>query len=146
MAKAVKIKNFKKFSKQIEKFAQNTGASVKEVTKIVALKAFESVVDKTPVDTGWALASWRFAEGGPDLSIAKKPNKNGKKATENKQTGFSAGVGKDFPTFYVTNNLFYVKFLEAGTANYVKPDSGHMVERTEILLTKYVSDAVRATE
>lgn len=128
---AVKISftNGRSFTRSLEKFSEKTGVQPSIVAKRLAFQAFGGgrggVVGKTPVDTGWARASWRINEGSVDLTVAGKPPKGAVLAPPSAPTVDSS---KQFPVWYITNNLPYIGELEKGRSK--QADKGFMVQRT----------------
>ena len=142
---SIRITNMPRFQKNLKKFIQLSGANTNEVATKVALDAFKSVVEKTPVDTGWARANWNFAEGKPDLSEAKKPAK-GRTLPPPDDPVPPAHVL--LPVYYITNNISYIKYLEAGknkhgNLKFKTPNTGRMVQRTLFEMTRWVKEAIR---
>ena len=57
------VSNAAKFSKRLEAFAKNLDIQTYKLIKRVAFQVFRGVVEKTPVDTGVARASWVVGVG-----------------------------------------------------------------------------------
>ncbi len=142
----IRITNLAEFNNSIKEFSDRTGIGIKEIARKVALDAFRSVIEKTPVDTGWARNSWRFREGKPNLTVPKKPK--GKARARNAVPPKAASGKKDFPVYYITNNLHYIKYLEAGRnkngdIKFKTPNTGRMIQRTQALIYNMLKIAVK---
>ena len=105
--------NSRQFNADLSKFSRQIGASVKQVTKLAALKVFEGVVKRTPVDKGVARGAWVIGIGGkPEKFIAEKG------ASESdvliRATSIRAASGAS--EIFVSNYVPYIKHLEDGTS------------------------------
>ena len=59
----------KSFNKQIEDTIQQIDSDVKNFTIDVAIKLYEKIVERTPIDTGLARANWTISFGESNLAI-----------------------------------------------------------------------------
>lgn len=141
----MRITNKKEFSAKIKEFARLSSINVGTVAKLTAFKAFESVVEKTPVDTGWARASWNITVNEIDPSYPEKPAK-GTRLPDPPAPPVSLGAGDDLPKFFITNNLPYIVYLEYPREGitFKQPDKGEMVQRTMNVIRLYLDDAIGA--
>jgi len=88
----------------------------KEV-KIIALDINEGLIDKTPVDTGWARANWILNIGTPfEGPIGTRDSFN----TGQQEVGMAAVASQyqlsDGPVF-ISNNVPYIESLNAGKSD-----------------------------
>ena len=122
----LKLTNTAEFEKAIKAFAAKTEIKIETVVKRIAYEVFQGGVEKTPVDTGYARASWKIAANSPDLSI-----KHDAPTKDTPKDSYSSPAIPDLPIavkYYITNNLPYIQALEAGHSKQM--DKGHMVSRT----------------
>ena len=101
------------FESELLKFQVNTGNKIVGVSQNIALDALDELIEGTPVDTGVARRNWRVRLNKPAKGLLKGKDKTGDKAAR-------AGIkvierAKIGQSIYITNNLFYVRFLEEGT-------------------------------
>ena len=139
----MRITNRKRFTQQIKRFSKLSGIDVATVAKLTAFRAFGSVIEKTPVDTGWARASWNFTADNIDTSVPPKPSEPPPPPIAQEPVTTST-----LPKYYITNNLDYILFLEnpKSGVEFRQPDKGHMVKRTFNLLDQYLRDAIRKVQ
>jgi hypothetical protein len=111
--------DFRSFNLNLEAFAHKIKLAPATITKRVAFELFGRIVEKTPVDTGRARASWNISIGEPDRSVApegQQPAMNRVSAEAKARTALATlterGVLGD--TVYITNNLPYIVALEDG--------------------------------
>ncbi len=91
-----------------------------KLVKRLALNVTANLVEKTPVDTGWARANWVPQIGSPRTRTAGT-----RAAAENKQIdraphdrGILAILGyKLGPSIFISNNVPYIKKLNAGSSS-----------------------------
>ena len=117
----------------IEKAKGNADKVVRETTIMLA----QSVVVKTPVDTGRARGNWVFGVGSPDASTTENTDKSGAK-TISKMIGQIGRTGAGGVT-YITNNLPYIKRLESGRWSGQAPNG--MVRLTVREFQDYINQA-----
>lgn len=139
----IEFTNIKSFERSLNEFVKKTKAAPGLVATRVAHQAFgtnefDGVVNRTPVDTGWARGSWNIAEGAPDLSIPPKPAKGTILAAPRASPPLNP---PEFPVWWVTNNLKYIGELEAGRSKQM--DKGFMVQRTLVALEAEINQTLR---
>lgn len=126
------------FSLDITKFAEKAKGRIDLVIRKVALDVSSRVIMRTPVDTGRARANWQPALG-------YMPNGT-MEATDPIGAQTVAGVAgtvrtlKAGQTFYLANNLDYIRLLEYGHSKLQAPQG-----MLRVTLREYpgmVSDAV----
>ena len=106
----------KRFSADLNKFAQKLDADVRDVTRLLALNIETKVVVRTPVDTGRARASWNTTEETQDLSVAPEGDYGafqGNLSSHPSPTGYLSGE----KPIHITNNLDYILDLEFGSSS-----------------------------
>lgn len=101
--------------------------------KIIALDINEGLIDKTPVDTGWAKANWIPSIGTPfEGPVGARDSFD----TGEQELGMAAVASQyqlsDGPVF-ITNNVPYIEALNAGhspdaPAGYIEAIVNHVVE------------------
>lgn len=92
---------------EMREFADRIGIAIQTATQKVVMDAHRGVVEKTPVDTGRARASWRVAEGQLDLTTAPE----GPHEFPSLELGIKI-TGEEI--IYISNNLPYAEPLENG--------------------------------
>lgn len=120
------------------------------VRKKVALKLYDSVVRKTPVDTGRARANWQISIGYDETREVDRTDQSSAMKTEEEKLGSVNGDDK----IYIVNNLPYITKLEYGgyskdsktgkTVNgYSKQAPNGMVGVTMANFQKHIADAIK---
>lgn len=121
----VRFTNLKQFEKELQRFTRKTGIAPDVVARKLQFEVFKGVVQRTPVDTGWARANWQLAKGPrPDGIVGSKPSA-GTVLPEPAATNVSIGQA---PVYWVVNNLPYIVPLENGHSKQM--GKGYMVQRT----------------
>lgn len=120
--------------------------TVNTCRKKVAIKIYESIVKKTPVDTGRARANWQISIGHQVNGQVKEgdPSPYGSPPRDKAQQEVKIGAMKksDAP-IYIQNNLPYIVGLEYGRSN----QSPHgMVGLTIAGISEIISEAVRESK
>lgn len=133
----VKYTNVEQFEKDIAKFIEYTQARVADVAGKLAFDAFDGVTTRTPVDTGYARGQWKISQGSPDYSREDEKEYKagggaglpGAKGRNSEEAGKARDKGTpEFPTWYITNNVPYIIYLEQGRSKQI--GKGYMVTRT----------------
>lgn len=126
----IRITNQRQFENTLKKAAVNLHVDLKDVVQKTAFDLFRGVVERTPVDTGWARSSWNISFGSMDLSIPPKIE-GGEAAANNANEKEQQKVEfypDDFPVVWITNALPYIVPLEKGHSKQM--GKGFMVQRT----------------
>jgi hypothetical protein len=99
------------FAKQMEAFAKKTNNKIEDVVGSVCFQLSESIVLRTPVDTGRARMNWTPSINKMSTEIIEGTDKTGAKvlSTAKQETEKASGN-----IFYLVNNLHYIKPLEYG--------------------------------
>jgi len=111
------------FSKDFERFAKLTNASLDQTGRAISLELFSGVIRDTPADTGRARGNWQASIGTPENGVISggdesatetpAPNGDGPKTAEAIKAVDriidSFGMGK---VIYLSNNLPYIYRLE----------------------------------
>lgn len=126
----VRITNQREFEASIRKLQKKLDLDVQKLTRKIGFDLFRGVVERTPVDTGWARSSWNIAFGNMDLSVPPKPASESAQfeAANQKQQQKLQAYPSSFPTIWITNALPYIVPLENGHSKQM--GKGHMVQRT----------------
>lgn len=100
------------FRSDLYQFALNTGITMDKILRKVTLDFTSDLIRLTPVDTGLARSSWFFSY---DKSVGEEttPSKNGAPSLR-RCADFTSGL-KAGETFWITNNVPYILYLEYGT-------------------------------
>ena len=109
--------NGHEFNAQLTKFARKIQVAPAKVVKKVAFQLFRRIIEKTPVDTGRARASWNIAVGSADASVRPEgQHPKSPAALASKANTVLAGYGADgrLPVVWISNNLPYIGELENG--------------------------------
>ncbi len=105
---------FEEFKKRI------VPTSVVVATKKLALELLKKIVLKTPVDTGRARGNWQLTVNTPATDIVPGPysEDNTEVSSDVINTALSNLKGLEpFQDVWVTNNVAYIVYLEAGTSD-----------------------------
>ena len=102
------------FSSDMRKFAKKTGITIEEAAVSVCSQVVESVIEKTPVDTGVARANWIATLDSAHSGTSSAKDKSGMVAIAKANSVAKKASGK---VFYLTNNLPYIRKLEFGGYN-----------------------------
>ncbi|MFG1391247.1 HK97 gp10 family phage protein [Xanthobacter agilis] len=114
------------FAKRIDRIAVRVEGNVEKTVKSCAQVVLRSVVEATPVDTGYARSNWtpeldRAFEG---LFPARVPGKAGSTAEENAAAAIEAGTPtieafdiKNNESVHITNNAPHIQPLNDGHSN-----------------------------
>jgi len=102
------------WSLDLEKYAEKKGESIKMCRRKVCAKIFESIVRRTPVDTGRARGNWQITVGQDDTApIDRLDPAKGKPAYAGEEEAKLAAADGD-ETIFIHNNLPYICKLEFG--------------------------------
>lgn len=139
----VRVTNQKEFDAGLIKLAEKLEADLEDVVKKIGFDVFRGVVERTPVDTGWARSSWNIAFGSPNLSVPPKIE-GGESAAETVNTAQQEQLTlypDDFPVIWITNALPYIIPLENGHSQQM--GKGYMVQRTVAQVTASMEEALK---
>lgn len=109
------------FSKALMALADHVDGTFERVVRKACIDLYRAIVEKTPVDTGRAKASWGLStshaedvkEGWPGLSESEILSKVSEVMGEN-VSDFKFDIHDDEVIIY--NNLDYIEYLEDGTS------------------------------
>lgn len=91
-----------------------------KLVKRLALNVTANLVETTPVDTGWARSNWVPSIGTPRTKVAGvRPAKRGEPGLDDnpQANGLLSVLGyKLGPSIFISNNVPYIKKLNAGTS------------------------------
>jgi len=130
---SITFTNVAKFEKTLSEFASRMNVNIDIVIKKVAFDIYRGVTEKTPVDTGYARASWNISPNTIDSSVENEKahtihGEAGRAKAEsvnNKKVQIANSKGNPL-TWFITNNVKYIVELERGHSR----QSSHMVRRT----------------
>jgi uncharacterized protein CbrC (UPF0167 family) len=145
----LRITGVPKFEADLKKFAKRIDVGVEQIVRSIALDMFKGVITRTPVDTGWARASWNIAFTEPDWTPGPKITGGEEVAAAvNKVEEAKLKKGAlnfKFPKVWITNGLPYIIPLENGHSK--QTGRGYMVQRTmsDIVanVNKNIQDAIK---
>lgn len=115
----MKFANTHEFDAKLTDFARRIKVAPEKVVKKISFQLFRRIIEKTPVDTGRARASWNISIGRADPSVAPegeyRSNPGGLAA---KAMQVMAGYGADgrLPVVIISNNLPYIVELDKGSS------------------------------
>jgi hypothetical protein len=107
--------DFRKFLLELDDFTEKVGSAATTVQTRVAVDLFKRIVDKTPVDTGRARASWNMSVNEADRSVPPEGQASYPKPHPpilQMQPGDS---------IVISNNLPYITALEDGHSKQAPP-------------------------
>ena len=129
----VKFTNLAEFQKKLHEFQRKTQLAPGKVARRICFQVLGGVIERTPVDKGWAQVNWNIAEGTPDASLNPPkppkdplPNQNSRALAAQKNAGVNKTV--EFPRIWISNNVPYIVPLENGHSK--QAGKGYMVQRT----------------
>ncbi len=105
------------FSRSLMDLAHYAEKNIEQVIRKACIDLYRSIVEKTPVDTGRAKASWGISTTG-----AAAPQTNETGYSQSELVGIIDGYVSDFKltvndsTVTIVNNLEYMEYLEDGTS------------------------------
>ena len=140
---SVRITNQKAFDLSLQKLATKLEADLGQVVRKVGFDVFRGVVERTPVDTGWARSSWNIAFGFKDATVPPKPSGDSAafEASNQKHQEKLKLYPKDFPVIWITNALPYIVPLENGHSKQM--GKGFMVQRTVAHTVAVINEALK---
>lgn len=109
------------FHQQMQAWAKKTGETVEDHTIAARMQISKGILQRTPVDTGRARASWIATIGSPSTTEFDEqdeyPSDNALLAQMQREANRSPdGV------FWLTNNLPYIRGLEYNSASKQAPE------------------------
>lgn len=106
--------NITEFLKEVYEFKNVRDAELLRLHKAIILEALTRLVQKTPVDTGRARGNWQATI---DVPAEQKLPTTDKAGGETISRGLAVLGGlKPYGTFWITNNVDYIEFLENGSS------------------------------
>ncbi len=111
--------NEQEFKAKLTDFAKRVKIAPQKVVKKVAFQLFRRIIEKTPVDTGRARASWTIAIGSPSADVQPEGEyRSDANSLAVKANAVLAGYGADghLPVVWIANNLPYIGELENGSS------------------------------
>ena len=100
------------FERDLAKFAKDTGVAVMDVIRGTALDMSKHIIMRTPVDTGRARGNWQATTGSSANGYTDRTDPTGSTAISEATRTTEQMDEED--TFYLTNNLPYIRKLENG--------------------------------
>jgi hypothetical protein len=115
--------NLREFGVDLQKFARTMDIELEKVIKRVAFELHDRIIERTPVDTGAARASWNMSLNTPDESTADPGKGKGKKLSAGAATAKAKGTQRRIKRLdpyrdvvWITNALPYIRRLEEGSS------------------------------
>ena len=116
-----------RFNRDLKAFSDKLGIDVTTTVKKIGFDLFRRIVQKTPVDTGRARASWTIALAKPDRTVAApglhaeyQTDATGAAAQKANSVLASMKAGTYQPV-WISNNLPYIEALEKGHSKQAAP-------------------------
>lgn len=118
----------------VEAIIAEVEAAASRVVKAIAINVTAELVERTPVDTGWASANWVPSVGAPSDVVAGSPDAVTTTAREDGLAAVARYRLEDGPAF-VSNNVPYIGRLNEGhsaqaPAGFVQQAVEHAVQET----------------
>lgn len=113
------VTNVRKFNADLQAFAASINVQFETVVRKLIIDLFRRVVEKTPVDTGRARASWTLNIGRPSYQAQRANYKSNGPAATQEAMGQLDKVKNVKPfeeIVWIANGLHYLPYLENGTA------------------------------
>ena len=138
---SLRFTNLERFERSLHEISKKLEIDLDTVVRKVSFDIFRGVTERTPVDTGWARASWNISFKNIDLSIPAKPNSESAAIGINDQQSAKLNLTlPNFPVVWITNSLPYIGALEAGHSKH--SDKGFMVQRTIADVRRSIEEAL----
>lgn len=114
--------NLPEFSKALYVFAKNIDVELKKAIRRIALDLQNRVIEKTPVSSGFARASWNISVNKADETVPveetiKRNKAKGTKISEHRGKRGRSTLADFNPysdTIYINNSAPYILDLESG--------------------------------
>jgi hypothetical protein len=130
-----------KFERSLIEVSKKLEIDLDTVVRKVSFDIFRGVTERTPVDTGWARASWNISFSNADLSIPAKTKSESAAIGINDQQSAKLNLTlPNFPIVWITNSLPYIAPLEAGHSK--QSGKGFMIQRTIVDVRRSVEEAL----
>lgn len=100
------------FASQLEAFAQKTNRNVSDVRRQAAIELATDIIDRTPVDKGFAKGSWTASVGSEPTNFNTGEDISGQTAISKAVEAANSLQGDQ--GFYLFSNLKYMPVLEYG--------------------------------
>lgn len=133
--------DIRKFNLELDAFAKKLRVAPSTIAKRVANDLFKRIVDKTPVDTGRAQASWTMALNEADRSVQPEGQASYRKP---QPPSLSVQPGD---SIVISNNLPYITALEDGHSPQAAPHAmvalsiEEVKQKMELLMQQGLKDA-----
>lgn len=136
---SIRLTNVAQFEAELKEFQRRTKIAPKTIAGRLALSTFRGVVQRTPVDTGWARANWELRQGSalPTEPSVPKPSRDNKLAAPRAKLP----PAPEFPVYWVLNNVPYIVPLENGHSQQM--GKGYMVRRTLVAVREEIRTLLR---
>lgn len=135
---AVRFTNLAQFQRELEQFTKKVKIAPDTVARRLQFSVFRGVVQRTPVDTGWARANWQMAKGArPTDNPVPKPAKGNVISEPQPRAQPTAGSS----VYWVVNNVPYIVPLENGHSKQM--GKGYMVRRTLVAVQNEIRTLLR---
>lgn len=106
--------NSKEFNEALNRAAKELEADIADIVRVTAFKIERKCVERTPVDTGRARASWNISEEYADLKVAPEGNHGMPPPSSGGVKGGAVGGISGKKPIFISNNLEYIVPLEFG--------------------------------
>lgn len=111
--------NEPEFTAKIAKWIKETEARFQLIVRALAFEVHDRVIDRTPVDSGRARASWNLSINAPVTTVAPEPKKRSRRAALESARSVRAQL-PSFDAFrdtvWITNAVPYILRLEHGSS------------------------------
>ncbi len=144
---AMRIQGIDEVFRKLPRLQQRLTTAVKRIQRIVAQEMFTGIVTRTPVDTGFAMASWRLNTGVKIISTADKSEYKSRSArgqitqaaARTKALSYAMSQLnniKNRPTLesiFITSAVPYIVGLEKGTISMQAPKGMVSVTKNSVI-------------
>lgn len=100
---------------QVDRIMVRLENATREATIAMALNIHGGLVERTPVDTGWARSNWLPSVGSPRKETVGEPGSLNESAADSGQSEVADWKIQDGP-IYITNNVPYIGRLNGGSS------------------------------
>lgn len=142
----ISITNMDEFKFDLKKFSDKVGVNFQTVLKRTALSIFSSIIQRTPVDTGVARASWVIGVNAAAAPANLPKDTKLSKATAGQTSTARAAkleIPNPFSVVVISNYLPYINVLENGSSSQAPQGMVRLALAEEVLR---LSAALRAIQ
>lgn len=124
--------DFGSFAREINLLANEVPEIAHKEVFRVAVRVHAKLVERTPVDTGFARVNWLIRAGAPSYEVSgnsKDKDSNGTPGSAHSNQKTNAIFAKPGQTIFITNGVGYVVKLNANGSTKARASTGRLAPR-----------------